>query len=100
MPVKFQLRGTGLRAAKGEQVASATRFGLLGPMTVTVSDIAVGLARAKERILLAALLLNANQAVPISELAEAVWGIDAPRSAVGTQRGRASPSSPGIHRGR
>ncbi|HEY6481727.1 MAG TPA: BTAD domain-containing putative transcriptional regulator [Streptosporangiaceae bacterium] len=55
-------------------------------MTVTVSDIAVGLARAKERILLAALLLNANQAVPISELAEAVWGINAPRSAVGTLR--------------
>jgi DNA-binding SARP family transcriptional activator/Tfp pilus assembly protein PilF len=55
-------------------------------MTVTVSDIAVGLARAKERILLAALLLNANQAVPISELTEAVWGIDAPRSAVGTLR--------------
>ena len=55
-------------------------------MTVTVGDIAVGLARAKERILLAALLLNANQAVPISELTEAVWGIDAPRSAVGTLR--------------
>jgi DNA-binding SARP family transcriptional activator/tetratricopeptide (TPR) repeat protein len=55
-------------------------------MTVTVSDIAVGLARAKERILLAALLLNANRAVPISELTEAVWGIDAPRSAVGTLR--------------
>jgi DNA-binding SARP family transcriptional activator len=41
---------------------------------------------AKERILLAALLLSANKAVPISKLTEAIWGFDAPRSAIHTIR--------------
>ena len=37
-----------------------------------------------QRVLLAALLLKANRAVPLDELAEAVWGADPPASARAT----------------
>jgi DNA-binding SARP family transcriptional activator len=67
-------------------LAGGTRFGLLGPLTLSVGDRVLPTPPAKERVVLAALLLKANRAVPLGELIEAVWGPDAPRSALGTLR--------------
>jgi DNA-binding SARP family transcriptional activator/Tfp pilus assembly protein PilF len=58
-----------------------TEFCLLGPLTVRHGEAAVPVARGKQRAVLAALLLNANQVVPVDELAETLWGADPPPSA-------------------
>jgi DNA-binding SARP family transcriptional activator/Tfp pilus assembly protein PilF len=56
-------------------------FCLLGPLLVRRGDAAVPVPAGKQRTVLAALLLNANQVVPVEQLAEALWGAAAPRSA-------------------
>jgi DNA-binding SARP family transcriptional activator/tetratricopeptide (TPR) repeat protein len=48
-------------------------FGLLGPLVVRSGDAPVVVSASKQRVLLAALLLRANQVVGAAELAEAVW---------------------------
>jgi DNA-binding SARP family transcriptional activator/Tfp pilus assembly protein PilF len=62
-------------------------FGLLGPLVVNDDngDERV-LAAVRLRVLLAALLLGANQPVPAGELAEAVWNGRPPRGHVATLR--------------
>src|SRR5215831_16704533 len=59
-------------------------FGLLGPLAVRRDGAAVTVPPGNQRILLAALLLKANRAVPLDELAEAVWGAEPPASARAT----------------
>jgi DNA-binding SARP family transcriptional activator len=49
-------------------------FGLLGPLAVRSDGAEVALPRGKQRIVLAALLLNAGRVVSAGELAEALWG--------------------------
>jgi DNA-binding SARP family transcriptional activator/Tfp pilus assembly protein PilF len=48
-------------------------FGLLGPLVVGAGESRVPVSAGKQRVLLAALLLRANQVVSAAELAEAVW---------------------------
>ena len=48
-------------------------FGLLGPLVVGVGESPVTISAGKQRVLIAALLLRANQVVPVDDLAEAVW---------------------------
>ena len=63
------------------------RFEILGPLQVV--DEAGGLrlvAASRQRMLLAALLLHANQPVPVEELADAVWDGAPPAKAVATVR--------------
>jgi DNA-binding SARP family transcriptional activator len=48
-------------------------FGLLGPLVVRAGGVPVVVSASKQRVLLAALLLRANQVVGAGELAEAVW---------------------------
>jgi len=63
------------------------RFEILGPLQFV--DDAGGLrlvAASRQRVLLAALLLRANQAVPVEELAELVWDGAPPAKAVATVR--------------
>ena len=63
------------------------RFEILGPLQVV--DEAGGLrpvAASRQRVLLAALLLRANQPVPVEELAELVWDGAPPAKAVATVR--------------
>jgi DNA-binding SARP family transcriptional activator/tetratricopeptide (TPR) repeat protein len=48
-------------------------FGLLGPLVVRAGGSRVMVSAGKQRVLLAALLLRANQVVGPGELAEAVW---------------------------
>jgi DNA-binding SARP family transcriptional activator/Tfp pilus assembly protein PilF len=56
-------------------------FCLLGPLLVRRDGIAVPLSPGKQRALLTALLLNANNAVPTGQLAEMLWEPDPPASA-------------------
>jgi DNA-binding SARP family transcriptional activator/Tfp pilus assembly protein PilF len=56
-------------------------FGVLGPLLVRRDGVAVAVPPGKQRVLLAALLLSANQAVSLDELAETLWGSCPPTSA-------------------
>jgi DNA-binding SARP family transcriptional activator/Tfp pilus assembly protein PilF len=58
-----------------------TEFWLLGPLVVRRGEVAVPVPRGKQRAVLAALLLNANQVVSVDELTETLWGADPPPSA-------------------
>ncbi|HKT01179.1 MAG TPA: BTAD domain-containing putative transcriptional regulator, partial [Rugosimonospora sp.] len=63
------------------------RFGLLGPLAVvTDAGAEVRVAAPRQRMLLAALLLQANQPVPGDSLAEAVWGQAPPPGYAATLR--------------
>ncbi|NBH04190.1 AAA family ATPase, partial [Amycolatopsis sp. SID8362] len=57
------------------------RFHLLGPLTVTVGGRPLPLGGAKQRVLLAHLLLNANRTVPPGQLVETIWPREPPTSA-------------------
>ncbi|WP_377272652.1 BTAD domain-containing putative transcriptional regulator [Peterkaempfera sp. SMS 1(5)a] len=57
------------------------RFGLLGPLTVADGTTAVGVTSPKVRVLLAELLLRANQPVPVDTLRSALWGEQPPATA-------------------
>jgi DNA-binding SARP family transcriptional activator len=59
-------------------------FGVLGPLQVNGGDAALP---AKQRILLAVLLLHANRVVSVDTLIDAVWGDAPPSSARTTLQG-------------
>ncbi len=61
-------------------------FCLLGPLVVRQNGLATAVLPAKQRVLLATLLLSANQVVSLDELAEAMWGSSPPKSARSTLR--------------
>ncbi len=62
-------------------MATETEFGLLGPMLVRRAGAVRTIPPGKQRALLAALLVNANRAVPAEELALVLWGDAPPASA-------------------
>jgi len=70
----------------GEASPAPMEFGLLGPFLVRRDGDLVAVPRGKQRAVLATLLLNANQLVPIDELADALWGESQPPSAEMTIR--------------
>jgi len=57
-------------------------FGLLGPVEVRVDGATLPLGAAKQRALLALLLLDANRTVARERLIDGLWGDDPPESAV------------------
>lgn len=59
------------------------RFGLLGPVEVWQEGRPVAVGRGHERIVLAALLLNANRLTPAGRLIDALWAEASPASAKG-----------------
>ena len=59
-------------------------FRVLGPLQVNGGDVTL---RAKQRVLLAVLLLNANRLVPLETLIDAVWDDAPPPSARVTLQG-------------
>ena len=67
-------------------VAVGFEFCLLGPLLVRSDGAVVPVERAKRRVLLAALLLDANRVVGADALAEALWGSATPPSALNTVR--------------
>jgi DNA-binding SARP family transcriptional activator/Flp pilus assembly protein TadD len=62
------------------------RFGILGPLLVCDADVVVAVPAARQRVLLAALLVNAGQAVPVDALADVVWDGSPPAGAAATLR--------------
>ncbi|MFC1444059.1 BTAD domain-containing putative transcriptional regulator [Streptacidiphilus sp. N1-10] len=66
--------------------ASQIRFGLLGPVSVDLDGVVVGIPASRQRILLAALLLRANHTVDTAELADQVWDGKPPTAATTTLR--------------
>jgi DNA-binding SARP family transcriptional activator len=61
-------------------------FGILGPLLVRDGDEAVAVSAARQRVLLAALLVHAGKAVPAGALAELVWDGAPPAGAAVTLR--------------
>ncbi|MFE7116311.1 BTAD domain-containing putative transcriptional regulator [Streptomyces sp. NPDC057654] len=55
------------------------RFALLGDIELRLEGRAAELGHARQRCVLAALLVDANQAVPVDRLGERVWGEQPPR---------------------
>ncbi len=60
------------------------RFRLLGPLTVSEDDGPIAIGGPKQRLVLAHLLLRANQTVPSERLIDIVWGEEPPETARGT----------------
>jgi DNA-binding SARP family transcriptional activator len=57
------------------------QFRLLGPLEVLHDDKALALGGAKQRVVLAQLLLRPNALVPADRLADAVWDDNPPAAA-------------------
>jgi YVTN family beta-propeller protein len=57
------------------------RFLVLGPLSVSLDGVPVSLGGRKQRMLLAVLLLHANQVVSRDQLIDALWGERPPASA-------------------
>jgi predicted ATPase/DNA-binding SARP family transcriptional activator len=62
------------------------RYGLLGPIEARVNDRAVLLTGARQRLMLAMLLLDANQLVPADQFIDELWGADLPQDPSGALR--------------
>lgn len=62
------------------------RVGVLGPLEVSHEDVSLPVRAAKHRVLLATLLVHANQVVSFDALAETVWDGSPPSGARATVR--------------
>ena len=60
----------------------ALEFRVLGPLEVRLGDKSLPLGGAKQRAVLAVLLLREGEVVPVERLVDEVWGDDPPPSAV------------------
>ena len=61
-------------------MAAGTAFCLLGPLTVRSDGFGLSIPRGKQRVILAALLLQAGHLVSADQLAELLWGAAPPPS--------------------
>ncbi|WP_338596680.1 winged helix-turn-helix domain-containing protein [Saccharopolyspora sp. SCSIO 74807] len=61
-------------------------FFVLGPLEVRSAGVEIPVRSGQQRVLLAALLLRANQVVPLDELTDRLWGEAPPRGARNTLR--------------
>ena len=65
-------------------MSGTLRFGILGPLTVERDGDPLDLGRYKQRALLIALLVEANDVVPVERLLEWLWPGDHPPAAAAT----------------
>ena len=73
--------GRKIGAKKLQRGAGAVEFWILGPLEVRDEGSALALGGAKQRALLASLLLHANRVVSTDRLIDALWGNDQPATA-------------------
>ena len=73
-----------------ELAGTAMEFAILGPLEVRDGPAPVRVPGAKERALLADLLVNAGRVVPADRLVEDLWGDDPPGNPANTLQGRVS----------
>ncbi|MGH3776717.1 MAG: BTAD domain-containing putative transcriptional regulator [Pseudonocardiaceae bacterium] len=59
-------------------------FAILGPLEVLERHRRIEVSRAKERLLLAVLVVHANEMVSVDRLIEALWGTEPPATAANT----------------
>jgi DNA-binding SARP family transcriptional activator len=65
-------------------------FRVLGPLQVAANDTSLPLGGAKQRAVLAVLLLHANEVVPADRLIDQLWGESPPESAANMLQGYVS----------
>ncbi|HEY2372622.1 MAG TPA: BTAD domain-containing putative transcriptional regulator [Gaiellaceae bacterium] len=85
--------GTTLALSRSQRYVRSTNgldFRLLGPLQVAVDGEAVPLGGAKQRAVLALLVLQANEVVPADQLIDALWGEMPPDSAANMLHGYVS----------
>jgi len=70
----------GVARASGQRYRRPVRFGVLGPLEVSDGDGPLPLGGPKQRLVLAHLVLSANQVVPADHLIDAVWGEELPET--------------------
>jgi DNA-binding SARP family transcriptional activator/tetratricopeptide (TPR) repeat protein len=69
------------------QPSDGVRFGLLGPLqAVDAAGTAQVVSAAKQRVVLAALLLTSDRVVPAASLADALWDVSPPTNALSVVR--------------
>ena len=66
---------------RSAQVSVGLEFFILGPLEVRAEGRTLELGAAKQRALLALLLLNANKVVPVTRLIDELWGERPPATA-------------------
>jgi DNA-binding SARP family transcriptional activator len=71
-------------ASERQRPRRIMEFSILGPLEVRRDGRPIALGGRKQRAVLAVLLLHSNEPVSASRLAMAVWGEEAPRSAIRT----------------
>jgi len=70
--------------ARGGFTLGEVEFGVLGPLRAAVDGVVLSVPAEKHRVLLGALLLRANQVVPMSDLLDYLWEGRPPAGARGT----------------
>src|SRR5689334_23033012 len=89
VPPSAAVRGDGCNLPNGGQrgttvlnrVNATADFRILGRLEVVVQEHPVSVVAGRQRVLLASLLLRANEIVPIDELIDRLWGASPPRNA-------------------
>ena len=79
-------RGLSRRGLSGVAVGTRFEFKLLGPLEVSAGGCAVPIRAAKQRVVLASLLIEAGRVVTVDQLIDRLWGNDVPDGAQGTVR--------------
>jgi WD40 repeat protein/DNA-binding SARP family transcriptional activator len=69
---------SGVPRKEGEAYRRPVRFAVLGPLEVSGEEGSIPLGGPKQRIVLAHLVLSANQVVPTDYLIDALWGEELP----------------------
>ncbi|MGH3673379.1 MAG: BTAD domain-containing putative transcriptional regulator, partial [Pseudonocardiaceae bacterium] len=77
---------SGVAVCRGVAVGTGFEFKLLGPLEVSAGGRAVPIRAAKQRVVLASLLIKAGRVVTVDQLIYRLWGDDVPDGAPGTLR--------------
>jgi DNA-binding SARP family transcriptional activator/DNA-binding beta-propeller fold protein YncE len=78
------------RAARYRRLTNALEFRVLGPLQVASNGSSLTLGGTKQRAVLALLLLNANEVVPLDRLIDELWAGSPPNSAANIVQGYVS----------